>query len=96
MYAVIFEAEMKLIDTLYEETAARMRDLALQKYGCIRFISVCEAGKEISISYWENEAQIQQWKQDEEHTAAQLNGKNKWYKNYSLQMLEVKREYSSN
>jgi heme-degrading monooxygenase HmoA len=95
MFAVIFEAEVKLIDIIYEETAARMRELALQKYGCIRFISIFEAGKEISISYWDNEKQIQQWKQDKEHIVAQENGKNKWYKNYSVQVLEVKREYSN-
>ena len=36
MYAVIFRAEIHELDGDYFEMAARMRNLAAQKYGCVR------------------------------------------------------------
>ncbi len=96
MYAVIFTAETKNLDKTYFETAKRMRDLAINKYGCIKFTSVVEGNKEISISYWNNKKQIKEWKQNKEHQNAQELGKNKWYYTYSVQVVEIIQEYSKN
>ncbi|MFV1993442.1 MAG: antibiotic biosynthesis monooxygenase [Acidiferrobacterales bacterium] len=93
MYAVIFIAEIKKRDKVYSETAKRMQDLAINKYGCTEFISATEAGQEIAISYWQNQAQIKEWKQDIEHLAAQNLGRSTWYKHYKVQVVEIIREY---
>ncbi|NOZ11884.1 MAG: antibiotic biosynthesis monooxygenase [Gammaproteobacteria bacterium] len=96
MYAVIFAAEINKLDKSYFDTAKRMRELAINKYGCTKFISVTEENKEISISYWKDKEQIKKWKKDKEHQEAQSIGKSKWYKNYSVQIVEVMHEYHSN
>ena len=96
MYAVIFKAESKLKEQDYSETAERMRELAINKYDCLEFVSVCERENEISISYWESEDKIKRWKQDEEHVKAQEKGKALWYKSYSVEICEVMRSYSHN
>lgn len=95
MYAVIFKAKLKNLENDYFKTAVRMRELAIQQYGCLEFISSCENGFEISISYWSSLQQIQDWKQAKEHQIAQEKGRSSWYESYSVQVTEVLREYDS-
>ena len=95
MYAVIFEACIKQLDADYAATAQRMRELAISQYGCLDFTSVTEGQKEISISYWSSLAQIQEWKQDQEHLQAQQQGKARWYESYKVRVVEIVRDYSS-
>ncbi len=95
MYAVIFKAEIAAIDEEYSAMAARMRDLAIDKYGCVEFTACTEGNHEIAISYWETEAQIKAWKQNVEHLSAQGKGREKWYRSYTVQVVKVVREYSS-
>jgi heme-degrading monooxygenase HmoA len=90
MYAVIFQAELKSRDADYEETARRMQELARNRYGCLEFVSVCEDNTELTISYWDPEDQIRRWKDDEEHRAAQKNGRDRWYSSYSIRVTEVR------
>lgn len=94
MYAVIFRAEINEIDANYSETAKRMRALAINEYGCLEFTSATEGHHEIAISYWESLEQIEKWKQNSEHLDAQTLGRQKWYKSYNVQVVEVVREYS--
>lgn len=94
MYAVIFRAEINELDEVYAETAARLRDLALSKYGCIEFTAVTEGSQEIAISYWDDQDQITAWKQDPQHRTAQELGRLKWYKAYQVQVVEIIRDYS--
>ncbi|RDH80775.1 MAG: antibiotic biosynthesis monooxygenase [endosymbiont of Galathealinum brachiosum] len=94
-YAVIFTAQMTNPDKEYYATAKKMRELAINQYGCTDFTSVFEDSNEITVSYWENLEQINAWKQDIEHLKAQNMGKSKWYKTYRVQVVEVLREYSS-
>ena len=58
MFAVVFKAEINELDDTYAVMAAYMRNLAIEKYGCIEFTAVTEGNQEIAISYWENQAQI--------------------------------------
>ena len=95
MYAVIFRAEINTLDDSYSNMAARMRELAISKYGCSEFVSTTEGDHEISISYWNDETQITAWKKDKEHLQAQALGKNKWYKKYTIQVVKIIREYST-
>jgi len=95
VYAVIFMAEIAQLDDEYYRIAARMRELAQGQYGCVEFVSVAEGEREITISYWDSEAQIRAWKQDPEHLLAQDAGRSKWYKSYTVQVVEVQRQYHS-
>ncbi len=93
MYAVIFRAEINELDEAYAEMAARMRDLAINKYGCVEFTAVTQGKQEIAISYWDNQDQLKAWKKDPEHREAQKLGRSKWYKSYRVQVVEVVRDY---
>ena len=93
MYAVIFRAEIKERNEQYFQTAQRMRDMAIEKYGRIGFTSCSEGNYETTISYWETKGQIKAWKQNVEHVAAQTLGQEKWYKSYRVQLVEVLHEY---
>ncbi|MFK5948327.1 MAG: antibiotic biosynthesis monooxygenase [Methylococcales bacterium] len=93
MYAVIFTAELNKLDNNYYKTAKIMRDLAIQQYGCVKFTSVSEGNSEISISYWRSKAKIKEWKKNKEHLKAQKMGKEKWYKNYTVEIVEILHEY---
>jgi heme-degrading monooxygenase HmoA len=94
MLAVIFRARINELDEDYHATATRMRELAMDKYGCIEFNSVSEGDEEIAISYWHNEDDIKAWKADAEHRAAQKKGRNKWYRSYRVDITHIERSYS--
>jgi len=97
MYAVIFTAKIKEIDTPefneYLATAKKMRALATEKYGCVDFKSALEDGEEIAISYWPSLKCIEKWKSDPEHIKAQALGQQKWYSGYNVQVVKIEREY---
>lgn len=96
MYAVIFRAEINKLDNSYNVMASRMRELAISKYGCTEFVTVTEGNCEIAISYWDNQEQIQSWKQDSEHLVAQEMGRSKWYSFYKVEIVKIIREYYKN
>ncbi len=96
MYAVIFIARIASLDDEYSQMAERMRNLAIEKYGCKGFTSLTGGDEEIAISYWENEEQIKAWKMDPEHVLAQEKGRSKWYRSYHVQVAEIVREYGEN
>lgn len=95
VFAVIFRAEVADFDAEYTAVAARMRDMAIRDYGCRDFTSCTEGSQEIAISYWDNEEQIKLWKQNTEHLVAQGKGRRKWYKSYSVEIVEIVRSYGS-
>lgn len=93
MYAVIFTSIRTSTIEGYDDTAARMVELARQQPG---FIDVESARSEIGItvSYWKDLDSIKNWKQNAEHLFAQRAGREKWYKNYKVRIAKVEREYS--
>ncbi len=95
MYAVIFKAEINKVDDSYTVMAKRMREIAVKDYDCINFSSITEGNIEVAISYWHSKEQIKQWKQNKEHLIAQQLGKDKWYKNYTVDIVEVIQQYKS-
>jgi len=95
MYAVIFTAEFLLLDDEYTQTTERMRTLAFENYGCVDFQSLTEGDKEITVSYWKTMNDIRAWKQDKEHLQAQQLGREKWYRDYNVKIVEVLREYDN-
>jgi heme-degrading monooxygenase HmoA len=58
-------------------------------YAVIFRATVAELDEEIAISYWETERHIRDWKNDPEHRLAQVSGRNKWYKFFSVEICEV-------
>ena len=95
MYAVIFKAKERQLDSEYSKMAQRMRKLAFTKYNCKEFVSANENGLEIAISYWESLEDIQRWKADRQHLVAQELGQNRWYDSYKIEIVEILREYES-
>ena len=93
MYIVIFRAKVKAFDDEYFQTAARMRELALNEFGCIEFFSATEGLNEVALSYWPNEESIKAWRVHPDHIKAQHLGKEHWYESYSVQITQINREY---
>lgn len=89
MYAVIFKAEINKLDSEYLAMAERMRDLAINEYGCTEFSACTEGNNEIAISYWPSQEHINAWHNNPEHKVAQQLGKEKWYKSYQVQVTKV-------
>ena len=94
MYAVIFKASVEQLDEEYFAMAERLRKLAFDDYGCQGFDSFTEGSSEVAISYWSSLEQIQAWKSDPVHQAAQKAGQGQWYSSYQVQIVEVLREYN--
>jgi len=95
MYAVIFKAKVKSLDSKYFKMAQNMRELAFNKYNCKDFIALNEDGLEIAISYWESLEDIKKWKNNKKHLIAQELGKSKWYKSYEIEIVKIIKEYKS-
>lgn len=89
MIAVIFRAQVAYRDNEYFKTAASLRALALEQFGCLGFHAVSEGGQEISISYWPDEDSIRAWNAHPEHIQAQKRGKERWYASYTIQIANV-------
>ena len=73
----------------------KMETLATQQKGFIGIDSVRnEIG--ITVSYWESQDAIKNWKQQSEHLVAQLKGRQDWYNWYHVRICKVEREYDFN
>lgn len=93
MHVVIFRAETGRLDATYDSLARELRDLALHEFGCLRFEASCEAGVEIAVSWWPDEAAIQRWRHHPRHLEAQRSGRAAWYTSYDVTVARVTRSY---
>jgi heme-degrading monooxygenase HmoA len=94
-YAVIFPSVRTPGDQGYEETAARMAELAKSMPGYLGIESARSAdGFGITVSYWRDQTSIAHWKRQTEHLIAQERGKRDWYQHYELRVAKVERAYS--
>ena len=97
MIAVIFEvipAKGRKAD--YLDIAAQMRPLLDQVAGFIsveRFQSLTNPSKILSLSYFENEAAITQWRRLDAHRSAQSKGRDGVFVDYRLRIAHVVRDY---
>ena len=90
-YAVIFTAQRKS-DEGYAEMAARMDELAKTMPGYLGIESARdENGFGITVSYWESEAAIANWKKNADHLQAQAMGRAEWYENDTVRVAKVER-----
>lgn len=93
MYVVIFTAEIADLNREYFNLAAKLRQRAIDNYGCAEFISTTQDNQEITLSYWPDLTSIQRWKADELHIRGQELGKSQFYKGYRVDICEVVRHY---
>ncbi|MDB5847703.1 MAG: antibiotic biosynthesis monooxygenase [Rhodoferax sp.] len=97
MIAVIFEVEPAPGQRqAYLDTAAALRPLLEGIDGFLsieRFESLAQPGKLLSLSFWRDEAAVQQWRGLETHRAAQRAGLDHVFADYRLRVAEVKRDY---
>lgn len=94
MYIVIFRATAGKLDTDYARIAAQLRESALQQFGCLEFHAVCEGEHEVALSYWPDQASILAWKSHAEHRVAQQLGRERWYRDYRVEIAQIQRSYS--
>jgi len=94
-YTVIFTSIRTPADPSgYEAMAERMLELARQQPGFLGVESARGAdGLGITVSYWESEEAIRQWREHTEHLVAQSQGRSEWYARYELRVARVERAY---
>lgn len=98
MIAVIFEvepAEGRKSDYLH--IAVELRPLLESIDGFVsveRFQSLSDPDKILSLSVFENEEAVQQWRQSAEHRQAQSLGRSGVFRGYRLRVAQIVRDYS--
>jgi heme-degrading monooxygenase HmoA len=94
-YAVIFTSTRTSVEEGYGQTADRMVELAQQQPGFLGVESARgEDGLGITVSYWESEAAIAEWKKHGEHRLAQGLGFGQWYEEFFTRVAKVERAKS--
>jgi heme-degrading monooxygenase HmoA len=100
MIAVIFE----VIPTAdgrekYLHIAANLKEYLTGIPGFIsieRFQSLVDERKILSLSFWESEAAVEQWRNLEAHRLAQHKGRTALFADYRIRVADVLRDYSLN
>lgn len=91
-YAVIFSSIRTEGDHGYAEMADRMVKLAAEQPGFLGVESARDdSGFGITVSYWESEEAIRNWKANAEHQTAQARGKSEWYQHFMTRVAKVER-----
>ena len=97
MIAVIFEVRPEAGQKdRYLDLAGKMRPLAEQIDGFIsveRFASLTEEGKLLSLSFWRDEAALDEWRRLSRHRAMQTLGRSELFEGYRLRIAGVIRDY---
>jgi heme-degrading monooxygenase HmoA len=94
-YAVIFTAKYSSDISGYRNMSERMRELAEKQPGYLGIESVEDAdGFKITVSYWDSDEAICNWKAQLEHQIAQKQGKRMWFDEYEIRVAKVERAYN--
>lgn len=100
MIAVLFEVYPKEgSGEEYLQQAASLRELLSDIKGLVsieRFQSLGNEKKMLSLSFWEDEAFIEQWRNQLDHRLAQAKGKDKLFSSYRILVCSLKRDYTGN
>ena len=100
MIAIIFEVYPKdgKMDE-YLDIAARIRPIAEATEGFIsveRFQSLTNPEKYLSISYFEDEAAVDRWRNVAEHRKAQIRGRRDIFDDYRIRVVSILRDSGMN
>ena len=91
-YAVIFTSTRSHEGRGYEAMAEKMIHLAAQQPGFLGVESVRGAdGTGITVSYWDSEGAIANWRHHADHQVAQRLGRETWYADFALRIAKVER-----
>ena len=97
MIAIIFEVEpAEGQQDAYLDVAAAMRPLIDQIDGFIsveRFQSLTNPGKLLSLSFFRDEAAVDEWRKLTQHRSAQSKGRAGIFSDYRLKVAHVLRDY---
>ncbi|MEO1662703.1 MAG: antibiotic biosynthesis monooxygenase [Pseudomonadota bacterium] len=97
MIAVIFELIPKSTRAAdYFQLAEELRPLLDDIDGFLsieRFESLTEPGKYLSLSFWENEQSVAEWRNTQNHRGAQTEGRRSIFEDYRLRVAHVLRDY---
>ena len=97
MIAVIFEViPHKEFKNEYLEIATELKSELAKIPGFIsieRFVSIQHTEKILSLSYWENEQAVREWRNLEIHRNAQMKGRDYIFEDYTLRVATVIRDY---
>lgn len=98
MIAVIFEVIPKAEGKdEYLEIASGLRDHLIQMPGFIsieRFQSLTDPNKLLSLSFWEDDESVAQWRNLVEHRNAQARGRMSLFSDYRIRIGTIMRDYS--
>lgn len=79
----------------YAATSERMTELARSMPGFLGVESMRDAeGVGITVSYWQSEEAIRNWREHAEHRVAQKDGRHRFYQWYELRVCRVERATS--
>jgi len=93
-YAVIFASLQSDDMAGYDTMADRMKALAARQPGYLGFDDArTPGGTGITVSYWADETALIAWKTVAEHTLAQKLGRTRWYRQYTLRVARIERQY---
>jgi heme-degrading monooxygenase HmoA len=59
-----------------------------------RFQSLADPNKLLSLSFWQDETAVEQWRNLEEHRAAQAKGRGSLFADYRIRVGSISRDYS--
>jgi heme-degrading monooxygenase HmoA len=91
-YAVIFTSTRTEGDDGYGDMSEKMVAMAAEQPGFLGVESARgEDGLGITVSYWESEEAIANWRANAEHRIAQSTGREKWYAEFVTRVARVER-----
>jgi heme-degrading monooxygenase HmoA len=98
MIVVIFEIIPKVErKTEYLAIAAYLRKQLTDTSGFISiepFQSLTDHNKQLSLSFWKDEASVKQWQNLEDHRYAQSEGRDSLFSDYRIRVGNIIRDYS--
>lgn len=97
MIMVIFEVQIKPgKQQQYLQWAEKLKSEVQQIPGFVeiqRFQTLAQGQTLLSVSYWQDEQSVLQWKQHNLHQQAQQQGKSELFASYKIRISHVFREY---
>lgn len=97
MIAVIFELEPRAGGaSRYFELADALKGSLAHLEGFVsieRFESITQPGRYLSLSFWQDEQAVKNWRNQQAHRMAQQEGRSQLFSDYRLRVASVIRDY---
>jgi heme-degrading monooxygenase HmoA len=93
---VVFRARVRPnLGKDYEETDARMAELAAKMPGFVSYRTFTSGdGEELAVVEFESHETVAAWREHPEHREAQRLGRERWFAEYRITVCDVARDYS--